>query len=165
MTRYTKELRQEIIREFAERHDGRFNNADFIQEVMDQGAEHRAYEWFERDTDKIVTEYHLWQAREFTIGCKVTFTVETVVGGKVTIKEHEAPLVLSSFNDQSDQEYYLTDTDDPAHMAEYCRQADVAMSTWLRRYTGAVAHCGGSIKPLEQLARKLRAAAVTDKAA
>lgn len=76
--RFTKAVRQEIVREFAIRHNGHFNPALFIAEVEARGEEHPAYSWFEWDQEKAAREYRLDQARDFASGLRVSFTVEEV---------------------------------------------------------------------------------------
>lgn len=160
MARFTKERRQEIIREFAIRHNGHFNPTLFVQEVRATGADHPAYEWFEWSLDKAAEQHWLWQAREFANGLRVSFTVETVGReGAIKVREVSAPFALSPV-DQRRQGggYYVTDPSDPAHMAELCRQAVNDLERWLRRYEAALVHAGGNASVIEKQLRLLEAA-------
>lgn len=158
--KFTKELRQEIIREFAVRHNGHFNPALFVQEVRATGADHPAHEWFEWDTEKAAEQHLLWQAREFATGLRVSFTVETIGrNGAVSVREVEMPFALSPVDARRKGGGYLvSDPDDPAHMAELCRQAVTDLTRWLRRYEAALVHAGGSPPTIEKQLRLLEAA-------
>lgn len=161
MSKFTKERRQEIIREFAIRHNGHFNPALFVQEVRASGAGHPAYEWFEWDEDKAAQQHRLWQAREFANGLRVSFTVETIGRkGAVTVREVAMPFALSPV-DQRKQGggYVVSDPNDPAHMGELCRQAATDLQRWIRRYEAALLHSGGSLIVIAKQLRLLEAAA------
>lgn len=148
---YTKELRREIITDFAARHGGQYLPAAFVAEVRKKGKRHPAYGWFTWDLKKAVQEYHLWQAREFVNGIIVKFSVQELHRGKVHVREREMPFVMSPIESRSDGGgYYVTDPDDPEHMIELCRQGAQALEMWLRRYSAAVSFSKGSIAPLER---------------
>ena len=51
MARFTKALRERIVREFTARHNGRFDPAVFVEEVRQAGPSHEAYEWFQWDDE------------------------------------------------------------------------------------------------------------------
>jgi hypothetical protein len=161
MANFTKERRQEIIQEFAVRHNGNYNPRIFLEEVERVGPLHPAHGWFEWDADKAAFEHKLWQAREFAKGLRVTFQVEEVGQTKpVRIRQTETPLVISPIATRRDGGgYKLFDANDPSHMAEHCRQAAQAMETWLRRYGSAVEFAGGSMRNLERLKTLLEQAA------
>lgn len=167
MARFTKALRQQIVREFAVRHNGYFNPSLFLEEVRANGPDHPAHEWFQWDDDKAAREHRLWQAREFAKDLKVTFEVEEVGRNKaIKITEQEAPMVISPGSGRnSGGGYFLTDPDNPEHMAEHCRQAAVALRSWLRRYESAVKYAGGSVAALERSAAALEKASAVDEAA
>jgi hypothetical protein len=160
MARFTKELRQEIIREFAVRHNGHFNPALFVEEVRTAGADHPAYEWFEWDKDKAAAAHLVWQAREFATGLRVSFTVEAVGRkGAVSVREVSMPFAMSPVDQRKlGGGYVVSDPNDPAHMVELCRQAVTDLDRWLRRYEAALAHAGGSPAVVERQLRLLEAA-------
>lgn len=168
MARLTKEERQEIIREFSGRHNGLFNPASFVLEVSKVGRKHPAYGWFTWDRDKAAFGYRIWQAREFAIGLRVRFTIDEIGrSGKITVREQEMPFAISSTeNRREGGGYYIVDPESPEHMAEYCRQAEVALRTWLNRYGGAVSYAGGSPRVIERLLKLIgQAGDINNKAA
>lgn len=129
MTRFTKELRQQIVEDFSRRHNGQYDPSLFLKEVKEIGESHPAYGWFEWNTEKAVQEYQLWQARSFAKDLRINFTVEEVGrGGAVTVKTSEMPMVISpSAGRKNGGGYVLTDPNDPAHQAEHCHQAAAAL--------------------------------------
>lgn len=168
MARFTKALRQEIVREFAARHDGRYDPALFVQEVRATGPDHPAYEWFEWRDDKAATDYRLWQAREFVQGLKVSFEIEEIGRKPIKVRAVEAPLMVSPEGSRkTGGGYFLLDPTDPDHMAELCRQGAADLRRWLRRYGAALAHAGGFVTVIEKQAKALEAASEkeVDKAA
>lgn len=167
MKKFTAAIRQEIIREFAIRHNGHWNPQLFIEEVTNQGRKHPAFEWFEWDKAKAVREHHLWQAREFAQGLKISFTVEKVGRkGPMSVKQVTAPAVLSPVgNRRKGGGYVLTDPGNADHMAEHCRQAAASLSTWLARYSGAVEYAGGSTAAVEKVLSSLTSAGALSEAA
>lgn len=153
----SKETRQEIVREFALRHNGTYNPKLFIDEVRRVGAEHPAFDWFEWNREKAAYEHQLWQAREFARDLRVIFTVEEV-GRKnaVRVREVAMPLVMSPTAGRADGGgYVLSDPNDPEHMAEHCRQAAAALRTWFNRYEAALIHSGGSVADVEKAISRL----------
>lgn len=161
MARFTKQLRQDIIREFAVRHNGHYNAALFLEEVRATGAEHPAYEWFQWDDDRAAHEHRLWQAREFSAGLRVSFTIEEIGRNRaITVREVEMPMAISPVSGRGrGGGYFLSDPENPEHMAELCRQAATALSAWIRRYRAAVLHAGGSVVMIEKQLSRLEAAA------
>ena len=148
----TRELRQKIIKDFARKHRGIYAPDEFVKEVRTIGKSHPAYDWFEWDEEKAIWEYHLWQAREFAVGLVVRFEIQEIGRNQnIVVREVEMPLVLSPVEDRSiGGGYYLSDPTDPEHMAEYCRQASVALTSWLKRYGAALAYAKGSVKTVER---------------
>lgn len=169
MTKFTKALRQKIVRDFAIRHNGQFNPTLFVEDVRRTGPSHPAYEWFEWDQKKAALQYQIEQARAFARDLRITFTVEDIGRTRpVTVRTHEMPLVLSPINGRvKGGGYYLTDPGNPEHLAEHCRQAAIALETWLGRYSSAVEHAGGSVSALEEQVALLKRAGehVADEAA
>lgn len=161
MARFTKELRQQIIRDFCLRRNAEFDAKLFEQEVRETGPSHPAYEWFEWDGDRAASEYRVWQARQFANGLKVSFQVEEVGrAGVIRVREVEAPMLVSPTEGRrAGGGYFLTDPENPDHMAELCRQAVIDLNRWLRRYQAALVHAGGSVTLIE------RQIALLDKAA
>ena len=144
ISRYTKELRQQIVEEFSRRHNGVYNPVVFLQEVRETGKEHPAWSWFQWDDDKAAQEHRLWQARSFAKDLRVKFEVEEISrGGAVTVKSVEVPMVLSPMKGRNDGGgYLLTDKNNPEHMAEHCKQAATALRAWMKRYKSALDHAG-----------------------
>jgi len=143
MARFTKELRQQIVREFAEGHGGMFDPAVFLASVRDAGPEHPAWEWFDWNDETAANEYRLDQARDFARGLVVRFEVKVVHRGTLRVVEKAAPLALSPLGGRNDGGgYYLTDPDDPAHMEELCRQAAQSLRWFVSRYEAALAYAG-----------------------
>lgn len=159
MGNFTKELRQQIVEDFARKHNGQYDPALFLKEVRDTGKTHPAYGWFEWDNKKAANEYNLWQARSFAKDLRISFSVEEVGrGGAVTVKTSEMPMVLSPSSGRKDGGgYVLTDPNDPVHQAEHCHQAAAALRSWLNRYQAALVHAGFGVKIVEQLAEAMEA--------
>lgn len=161
MARFTKEQRQEIVREFAVRHNGQYNAALFLEEVHAAGQTHPAYEWFQWDKTKAAREHQLWQAREFALGLKVVFNIQEIGRNKrIKIKTATMPMVISPAQGRGDGGgYVLSNPDDPEHVAELCRQAAVALRSWYSRYHGALVKAGGSADGIEAALVALESAA------
>ena len=160
MARFTKALRQQIVEEFARRHNGRFNPALFVEEVRRKGSEHPAYEWFEWDRNKAALAYQVEQARDFARDLRVVFHVEEVGRSKPIRVASAMPMVLSPIADRSHGGgYVLTDPDDPAHLAEHCRQAAQTLRSWLARYEAAVRHAGATPEAINKMVQQLEAVA------
>lgn len=159
MTKFTKELRQQIVEAFAKKHNGLYDPALFLREVKEVGENHPAYGWFEWDTKKAANEFNLWQARAFAKDLRIKFEVEEVGRtGAVTVKTVEAPMVISPTSGRSDGGGYISfDPSNSEHMAEHCRQAGAALRSWLNRYQAALIHAGYGIKTIEQVVDGLEA--------
>lgn len=158
---YTKARRQAIVKAFALRNNGVFNPKRFLEEVREQGSNHPAYGWFEWNKDRAFDAYQLDQVRAFTQDLKVSFKVEEVGRvGPVRITERVMPLVMSPMAGRKDGGgYVLTNPNDPAHMAEHCRQAAIALRGWINRYDAALKHAGGSVEMVMSVVQTLEAAA------
>lgn len=151
MARFTKDLRQQIVREFAEQNGGWFDPAAFVAAVKKAGKKHPAWGWFQWDDDRAAHEFRLDQARDFARGLVVRFEVKTIHRGSFKIVEQSAPLALSPVgNRREGGGYYLTDPNDPAHMDELCRQAAQSLRWFLSRYSAALAHVGMSATGFER---------------
>lgn len=157
MSKFTKELRQQIVEDFARKHNGQYDPALFLKEVRDTGKTHPAYGWFEWDNKKAANEYNLWQARAFAKDLRIKFEVEEVGrSGSVTVKSVEAPLVISPMAGRGDGGGYVSfDPNSPAHQAEHCHQAAAALRSWLKRYQAALVHAGYGVKSVESIADAL----------
>lgn len=152
MARFTKALRQQVVRDFAEQNGGWFDPAVFLAEVQKVGAAHLAYEWFEWDDDKAAEEHRLDQARDFARGLTVRFEVRAVHRGAMRVVEHSAPLAVSPMGSRRNGGgYYITDPNDPAHMAELCRQAAQSLRWFISRYEGALAYSGVGVSGLQKV--------------
>ncbi len=161
MSRFSKVIRQQIVEEFARRHNGTFNPTLFVQEVRNRGEDHPAFSWFEWDRDTAAIKWQIEQAREFARDLRVTFKVEEVGrSGPVKVRESVMPLVLSPMAGRRDGGgYYLADPEDPAHMEEHCRQAAAALRAWLNRYQSALLHVGGKVETFTKAMAALNAVA------
>jgi len=156
MARFTKEKRQEIISDFAALHNGLFNAATFVETVEKAGRDHPAYDWFTWDQERAASEYRVWQAREFARGLRVRYSVEEIRRDKIRVSVRAMPFVISPVESRREGGgYYVADHTRPEHMSEYCRQAAVALRTWLHRYGAAAAHAGGSRRAVERLISQL----------
>jgi hypothetical protein len=143
MARFTKALRQQIIREFAEAHGGVFDPAAFLNAVRAAGEGHPAFEWFEWDDAKAALEYRLDQARDFARGLVVRFEVQEIHRGKMRIAERSAPLVMSPLGNRRDGGgYIVTDPTDADHMDELRRQAASSLRWYISRYEAVLADVG-----------------------
>lgn len=157
--RFTKALRQRLVREFADRNGGIYDPKLFEQEVRNTGPRHEAYEWFTWDEEDAALQHRLFQAREFAVGLKIVFTVEEIGRNrKIVVVERDMPFVLSPLDGRlNGGGYFLSDPTNEEHVKEHCRQAAASLRTWQARYGAAEAHVGlkGS---LERLLRALDAA-------
>lgn len=160
MSRFTKEFRQEIVREFAIRHNGQYDASLFLQEVRDTGSSHPAYEWFTWDDAEAANQYRIEQARGFARDLTIVFKVEEVTGPhQVRIRESPMPAVISPMATRNrGGGYVLTDPDDPEHIAEHCRQAAAALAQWKKRYVAALAHVGLKVVRIDEIVAKLECA-------
>ncbi len=168
MSRFTKALRQQIVKDFAIKHNGVYNPTLFLEEVRRTGPTHPAYDWFEWDRERAAAQYQVEQARNFARDLRVSFTVQVVNGGRrsIQVRETAMPLVLSPVDGRrSGGGYVLTDENDPSHMTEHCRQAAMALRAWLNRYRSAAGHVGTSVAPIEQIVEDLETAAPQTSAA
>lgn len=160
MARFTKQTRQEIIREFCLRRNADFDARLFEQEVRETGPSHPAYEWFEWNRDKAASEFRIWQARQFANGLRVSFKVEEIGrNGQIRVRQVDVPLVISPIEGRrSGGGYVITDPENKDHMAELCKQAAADLDRWLRRYQAAVLHVGGSVNVIERQLKLLEKA-------
>lgn len=144
MSTFSKEQRQEIVREFAVRHNGLFDPKLFLEEVRAKGEEHVAHSWFEWDAGKAAAAYQLEQAREFARDLRIRFEVEEIVREKpVKVRSVEMPMVQSPRNGRSSGGgYVLVDPNDPEHHRELAEQALTAFRAWFNRYQAAVLQAG-----------------------
>lgn len=161
MARFTKELRQQIVEDFARRNNGVYNPTLFLQEVRAKGPDHPAYDWFEWDVEKAALAYQVEQARDFARDLRIRFEVEEV-GRKeaITVRPVAMPLVISPVANRRDGGgYFLSNPDDPEHVAEHCRQAATALRAWADRYQSALAQAGVQSKAIESITKALDTAA------
>jgi len=161
----SKLQRQRIVKEFAVRHNGRYNPSLFLAEVKEVGEKHPAHAWFEWDQSKAALAHQLEQARAFARDLRVTFTVTEINGGKRRLKVREStmPMVISPIQGRQDGGgYVLVDPKNLSHQDEHCRQAAVGLRAWLGRYADAVKHVGHSTQPIEELAALLEQRALMD---
>lgn len=158
--RFTKEVREQIVREFAIKHNGTFNPQLFLNEVRETGPDHPAFDWFEWDNKKAAAAYQLEQARSFARDLRVTFRIEEVTGpSQVRIRETPMPMVISPIGTRSKGGgYVLVDPNDPAHIEEHCRQAALTLKQWKDRYEAALSHVNIDIRKVETLIGQLESA-------
>lgn len=164
MARFTKALRQQIVRKFAASNNGVFSPEGFLAEVRRVGVKHEAYGWFEWNRDEAAQRYQLEQAREFARDLRVTFTVE-IVGrnNAITVQHRDAPFVMSPLSTRrAGGGYVLTDPSQPSHMAELCLQAAADLEVWLRRYHSAILYAHGSPAAVERQLSALKAVSSGD---
>lgn len=157
---FSRKQREKIIRDYTQRHGGVYRPADFLAEVEAQGESHPAYQWFEWNDDEAAHRYRVDQAREFARNIRVVFSVEEFGGGRVRVREVEAPFMVSPLEDRNRRGgYYEVESGNPEHLAELCGQAARDLDAWRRRYASAVIGCGGQMTQIEHLIAQLRRAA------
>lgn len=150
--RFTRELRQKIVSEFAVKNGGWFDPALFLASVREVGQEHPAWEWFQWDDERAALEYRLDQARDFARGLVVRFEVEEVHRGKMRITERSAPLILSPMGKRKDGGgYFVTDPSSAEHMDELRKQAAQSLRWFISRYEAVLSHVGVGLAPLERV--------------
>lgn len=159
MAKFTKQRRQQIVAEFAKRHNGNYNPRLFLSEVEKTGAEHPAHDWFEWDDNKAAAAHRVDQARNFARDLRVTFKVEEIGKGRtVSVKQGTGPMVLSPMAGRSDGGgYVLADLSKTDHMAEHRKQAAAALRAWLNRYSAALEASGESADTVRRIAASLDA--------
>ncbi len=151
MARFTKALRQQLVRDFAEGNGGWFDPAAFLADVRALGDSHPAFEWFEWNDDKAANEYRLDQARDFARGLVVKFEVKTLHRGSFRVVEQSAPLAISPMDGRNGGGgYFITNPNDPAHMIELRRQAAQSLRWFLSRYGAALTSAGVSTVAFEK---------------
>lgn len=154
--RIAKELRQQIVTEFAERNGGVYDPAAFLAEVSSVGSDHPAWKWFQWDNELAAQEHRLWQAREFVQGLRVKFEVRVLERGAIKVVTKEVPLVISPISGRRNGGgYVLTDPDDPVHMMELCRQAAHHLHQFVERYQSVLAFAHVPIEGLEQIVQQI----------
>lgn len=154
--RFTKELRQQIVQEFAERNGGVFDAGAFLSEVNQVGKGHPAYEWFEWNDRKAARDHRLDQARSFAQGLRIRFEVETIERGRVTVTNRSMPLVISPVASRSTGGgYKLTDPNDPAHLAELARQAAQQLRWFTERFEAALAFADIPVESVTAMVERL----------
>jgi hypothetical protein len=137
--KFTRAIRQQIVKEFAEQNGGCFDAALFLAHVREVGDAHPAWAWFEWDDDKAALEYRLDQARDFARGLKITFEIQEVHRGKMRITQKSAPLVISPLQSRSNGGGYLvTDPNSPEHLEELRRQAAQSLRWFISRFEGVL---------------------------
>ena len=159
--RFTKEVRQTIIEDFAKRHGGVYDPVAFVAEVQKKGKAHPAHAWFTWRDDTAAYEYRLWQARTFVQGLVVRFKIEEVgARGKMRIVETEMPFAMSPTGEEGKKRggYVIVDPNSEEHVSMLCGEAATALQTWLNRYTAAI-HLAGMperviISMVEALSRR-----------
>lgn len=157
--RYSKDLRQQIVREFAERNGGSFDAAAFLSEVNQVGKPHPAYDWFEWNDRRAAREHRLDQARAFAQGLRIRFEVETVERGSVKMISRSMPLVISPVSTRSTGGgYKIADPNDPAHLAELARQAAQQLRWFKERFEVALAFADIPTKNIEAMIKRLESA-------
>jgi hypothetical protein len=152
-TRFTTQLRQEIVEDYCRRNGGTFDAPGFYAENKSKNA--RAYAWFEHDLTKAAYEHNLALARKFAHGLKVFFTVEEI-GRSGPIKVNvSAPLVISPMAGRKGGGGYQRT--DPEDLTELCHEASAALQSWLNRYGACLSVIGLQQKTFAQAVRDLEA--------
>jgi hypothetical protein len=161
--RLSIEEREEVVREFMERHGGLFDAEAFLEEVRTTGPTHRAYSSFQWDDAKAAHEHRLNQARQFLNGLTISFEVREIGRrGGVTIVPSSAPLLISPLaGRRTGGGYYAFDPDDEDHAAELSAQAASALRSWIARYGSTLHHINVQRSVFEQVARALETYAAT----
>jgi hypothetical protein len=156
MARFTKALRQKIIEDFAKTHNGWFDPHAFLRHVQAEGPKHPAFDWFTWEDDKAAEAYRLDQARDFARGLVVKFEIHTGEPQKFTIAHRSAPFAISPVGKRRQGGgYYLSDPDDPEHVAELGRQAAQSLEWFMRRFAAPLAAVGADVDELESLRARL----------
>lgn len=147
--------RERIIRDYAARHNGRYDPAGFVAEVRAAGAEHPAFGWFTWDDDAAAERHRLWEARRFATGLRVVFSVETVERAPVRVS---APLAVSPVSERAaGGGYRLVARDSDAGRAELVRQAAAALRSWAERNDFVLTLAGIDPGQIEALAARIDA--------
>jgi hypothetical protein len=156
VTTYTKALRQEIIKDFAARHDGHYDPIAFVGEVKAAGPVHPAYAWFEWDQKAAAREHNIWQARMFAQGLKIVFTIEEIRHNVPVTITYRPPQLISPIDTRHENGGYVAlDLDDQEGMAELGRQAATALRSWLARYGVCLAGIGETGEMFDRVIEKL----------
>lgn len=128
----TRQTRQEIIKAYAQAHNGRFDPHGFLEEVRERGPSHPAYEWFTWNDQEAAAKWLVEEARRFAQGLKVVFQIKKITGGKVTVA---APLVHSPMQTRKEGGgYVVTMKSNRNHTEELRSQALRDLMSWQKRY-------------------------------
>lgn len=156
MARLSKQVRQQIVEDFARRHGGRFEPSTFLTEVQQLGDQHPAHTWFEWDDEEAAQQHRVEQARDFARGLRVSFRIEEVSMGRIAVRQQAVPLLLSPMGGRkTGGGYHVVDPDDPHHMAELSQEAASALRGWLGRYGAVLPYAGASAGVVEALILQL----------
>ena len=138
----TKEMREEIVKDFERRHNGIFHLDTFIDEVLEVGEDHPAHGWFTTDRDQAFRKLLRQEARRFVSGIRVHFEILETGVRNLRIKTH-APAFFSPVSLRKDGGGYIAfRADDSEHQAELVLQAESALSAWVTRYQAAMSGAG-----------------------
>lgn len=133
----SKADRQRIVKDYADRHGGKFEINGFLREVRASNGTHEAWPWFEWDPFKAHEEHLRNQAREFVQGLTITFKIEMIERNVGAVIVREAPAYISPVANRRDGGgYHSVDPNNPEHRAEIARQGLVALESWVDRYGG-----------------------------
>lgn len=137
--KFTKELRQKIINEYASKHGGKFDPAGFLKEVRLSNGTHAAWNWFEWNDGTAAEKWRLQQAAEFAQGLKIRFEVQT--HSFENIKLVTAPAFVSPLSERSSGGGYKPFNPE-IDLDELGRQAAQALITWFNRYEAVIVSRG-----------------------
>ena len=150
---YTAEVRQRIIEDYCRRNGG-WDAAGFFEEVRATGESHEAYDYFNWNKDAAAYEHNVWQARVFSQGLKINFTIEEV-GRSGPIKiTRSAPLVHSPLAGRSAGGGY--DLTDPSDLSPLCQEAAMSLRSWLNCYGACLSEIDTSTKVFERVIELLK---------
>lgn len=133
----TRQQRQAIVDDFIGRH-GAFRPGAFLAEARSEN--HPAHGWFTWDDQAAANAHRMEQAREFVRDLRVTFSVEVIERGAVTVREITVPAAVSPMASRAGRGGYMALT--PETMPAFREEAAAALATWLRRYEGALVSSG-----------------------
>lgn len=160
MAQFTKKDRQRIIDDYLARSGANmFVPAEFIDWLSGQ-SEHEAYPWFFGKTDaQAAREHRIAMARQMASGLRITAKVSVAPqeGARVCVAVREFPAFVSPVAGRaSGGGYEPFDPCDDAAIRELRRQGEVALRSWLNRYSGAFA--GTDLSAIEEIAAPGRTA-------
>jgi hypothetical protein len=158
--------RQKVIDDYLNQ-TGRnmFIPGEFLEWLQDKN-DHQCWAVFYGQSDADAAQEHRKQmVRQWVSGLRLKVSVETSAetkGAEVRVTEYSVPAMLSPMTLRKlGGGYYVTNSDDPSHIAELAEQAATSLESWLSRHGGVAEIKGCDLAAIKEIVGQLRAAHVS----